>query len=84
MKAITTTITAIPGKVAKLSVTFTETKFSVPINFNFGRPLTGDAKGSKPWRHPFTKRVAIRTPRIPAHDSRPRIQTYNEQKPNEN
>jgi len=82
MKAITTTIPDIPSNAVKLPVTFTYNTFSVPINF--GRSFFGDAKGTQLWRHPFTIRAAIRTPRDPAHNSRPRIQTYNQQKQNEN
>ena len=58
----------------KLPMTFAYIQFSVPIIF--GRAVSGDAKGSKLWRHPFTKRVAIRTPRIPA-------QNFNSAKPQE-
>lgn len=65
---------AIPSNAVKLDVVFTNTEFSVPINF--GRAVSGDAKCSKLWRHPFTKRVAIRTPRIPA-------QNFNSAKPQE-
>jgi len=57
MNAMPTTI--------KLPVAFTYTKFLVPINF--GRLVSGDAKGQKPWRHPFTTiHAAIRTARVPA------------------
>jgi hypothetical protein len=82
MKAITRTIPDIPSKAVKLPVTFTYNTFLVPINF--GRSFFGDAKGTQLWRHPFTMRVAIRTPRDPAHNSRPQIQIHNQKKQNEN
>jgi hypothetical protein len=52
------------SSASEMKVIFRATGFPVPINF--GRLSSGDAKGKKLWRHPFTLRVAIRTLRIPA------------------
>jgi hypothetical protein len=55
-----------PGDAVKLKVTFTHTKFLVPINF--GRFNSGDASGTQPGRHPLTSRAPRRTPRVPAQN----------------
>ena len=54
----------IPGNTMFLKVDFTNTTFSIPINFR--RLKNGDAESSKLGGHLYTTRAAIRTLRVPA------------------